>query len=157
MKTNILFIFFLFTLFTSCDEKKVSSFELKHSEKGLRFDNYYALIWKDTLRENIVTLDSTLELQIIGLTGFKLENEKAYVGASMSVKDSAGIILFQNDDIFLDYDTIGFDPQMVKDWVGIYLVTSHPMDKGCSYLWNVRIWDKKGDGEIKAEAVIKMK
>lgn len=149
----ILIIAFL----TSCNDKKVISFELNHSDKGLRFDKYCALVGKDTLKENIVPLDSTIELHIFGLTGFFLENEKAYVGTSMSLKDSSGATLFQHNDIFLDYDTIGFDPKRVKDWVGIYLVTSHPMAKGSSYLWNIRIWDKKGSGEINAEALIQIK
>lgn len=157
MKTSILYILLFLTLFSSCSSNKKTSFELNHSEKGLTFDTYHALIWTDTLKENIVTLDSVVELQFLGLTGFNLVNEKAFVGASMSVVDSSGAVLFQNDDIFLDYDTIGFDPKMVKDWVGIYLVTDHPMKKGSSYTWNIRIWDKKGEGEVKADALLKMK
>lgn len=157
MKNSFLLISLLLFFLNSCSDKENSSFELIHTDKGLHFEEYYALVGNDTLKENIIPLDSTIELQIIGLTGFFLENEKAYVGTSMSVKDSTGAILFQHDDIFLDYDTIGFDPKMVKDWVGIYLVTSHPMVKGSSYTWNIRIWDKKGAGEIKAETILKLK
>ena len=159
MKFIIHFILFAFLIsLYSCNNKlEKSHFELAHSENILSFSNYYVIQWEDTLHENMVTLDSTIELQFVGVSGFKLYNNNAFVGASMTLKDSTGAILFQDQDLFLDYDSIGFDPEMVKARVGIFLVTSHPMVKGGTYSWSTKIWDKKGEGEIKTEAIIKIK
>ncbi len=159
--TRYIFIFSATSLFISCffscNNIQKQKFILTYSEKGLSFSNYYIIQWKDTLTENIMPLDSTAEMQFVGLTGFKLTDGKAFVGASMTVQDSVGTILFHNNDLFLDYDSIGFDPVMVKERVGIFLETSHPMIKGSTYTWSTRIWDKKGDGELKAAALVKMK
>jgi len=35
----------------------------------------------DTLNDNLVTLDSTVEMQFIGTKGFNLKNNKVYIGA----------------------------------------------------------------------------
>lgn len=144
-------------LINSCVSNKTKQFILSHSEKILSFSEYYVIQWEDTLTENLISLDSTAEMQFVGVTGFNTKDGKAYVGASMTVKDSTGTVLFHNDDLFLDYDSIGFDPVMVKERIGIFLVTSHPMVKGSTYSWSTRIWDKKGNGELKAEALVRIK
>jgi hypothetical protein len=143
--------------FSACKNDPKKEFILTHSEKELSFTNFYIIQWKDTLNENVIALDSTAEMQFAGLTGFKIIDGKAFVGASMTVKDSTGAILFHNDDLFLDYDSIGFDPLLVKERVGIFLETSHPMSKGSTYLWSTKIWDKKGNGQLHAEAFVKIR
>jgi hypothetical protein len=151
-----IYIFLSVVVLFSCN-KDSSEFIYTHNEKGLSYTKCYTIQWKDTLKGNTISLDSTVEMQFIGCTGFKLIEGKAFVGASMTLADSTGTVLFQNDDLFLDYDSIGFDPGLVKERVGIYLETSHPMVKGGTYKWKTKIWDKKGSGFIEAEALITMK
>lgn len=145
------------TVLFSCNKKDQTEFSFTHTEKGLSFTKCIAIQWKDTLKDNYIPLDSTVEMQYIGCSGFKLVDGKAFVGASMTLADSTGNILFQDDDLFLDYDSIGFDPNQVKERVGIFLVTSHPMVKGGTYKWTTKIWDKKSDGTIETNALITIK
>lgn len=157
-KSIISFIIIYSVIFAiSCNKSNDSSFNIIHTEKGLSFNNVLVVTTNDTLKNNFITLDSTAEMQFIGTRGFNLIEGKAFVGASMSVIDSTGAILFRNDDLFVDYDTIGFDTALVSERIGIYIETSHPMVKGGSYKWCTKIWDKKGSGEINAELLIKMK
>lgn len=151
----ILIILIVFSI--SCNKSNESTLNITYTKKGLSFDKVFVLQWKDTLKDNLITLDSTAEMQFIGTRGFNLVDGKAYVGASMSVIDSTGAILFRNDDLFMDYDTIGFDTILVSDCIGILIETSHPMIKGGTYKWCTKIWDKKGNGEINTELLIKMK
>ena len=150
-------LLFSFLLLVSCGKKIESSLNITHTEKGLLFSKVFVMQWNDTLKDNLITLDSTAEMQFIGVTGFEIIDGKAYVGASMSVADSTGAILFRNDDLFIDYDTIGFDSILVSQRIGIFTQTSHPMVKGGTYKWCSKIWDKKGTGEINSELIIKMK
>lgn len=153
----IIFLFLTVILLIGCNNSNESSLNITHTEKGLSFKKVFVVLWNDTLKDNLITLDSTAEMQFIGTTGFKIINGKAFVGASMSVEDSLGAILFRNDDLFMDYDTIGFDSALVSERIGIFIQTSHPMVKGGVYKWCSKIWDKKGSGEINAELLIKMK
>ncbi len=152
-----LFLLFSVISLISCNKSKESTLNITHTENGLSFNNAFIVLWDDTLKDNLITLDSTAEMQFIGTTGFKITDGKAFVGASMSVADSTGAILFRNDDLFIDYDTIGFDSALVSERIGIFIETSHPMVKGGVYKWCSKIWDKKGTGEINAEVLIKMK
>lgn len=155
-KNNIIKLFLLLFVFYSCNNAN-KELIITHTEKGLKFNKVLLIQWKDTLNDNLVTLDSIVEMQFVGVKGFKEENGKLYVGASMIVSDSIGTILFRNDDIFIDYDTIGFEPKLVEDRIGIFLVTGEPMVKGGIYNWKTKIWDKKSDKEINAEVDIKIK
>jgi len=159
MKSVILYFAFIATLFLlfSCNNQSESKFEFTHEETGLSFTKCIAIQWNDTLENNIVPIDSTVEMQFIGCSGFKLYEGKAFVGASMTLADSTGNILFKNEDLFIDYDTIGFEPNLVKERVGIFLVTGNPMKKGGTYKWTAKIWDKKGNGKIEAIALIIVK
>lgn len=156
LRASIIFPAVLYSLI-SCNSELSREFIISHNSNILRFDKCYIIEYQDTLTENFVTLDSMVEMQFVGLTGFKLYDNKAYVGASMSVSDSTGEQLFKNEDLFIDYDTLGFDTLLVKERVGIFLVTSHPMKKNNTYKWDVRIYDKKGKGFIHSEAFITMK
>jgi hypothetical protein len=151
------FVFISFLLFFSCKNQPESKFEFTHKENNLSFSKCIAIQWKDTLKNNFVPFDSTVEMQFIGCSGFKLFDGKAFVGASMILADSLDNILFQNKDLFIDYDTVGFEPNLVKERVGIFLVTGHPMKKGGTYKWTAKIWDKKGNGKIEAIAFITVK
>lgn len=151
---HIYIVFFALLLVFSCKNQSESKFEFTHKENILSFSKCIAIQWEDTLKNNYVPFDSTVEMQFIGCSGFKLYDGKAFVGASMTLADSIGNILFQNEDLFLDYDTIGFEPSLVKERVGIFLVTGHPMKKGGTYKWTAKIWDKKGNGKIEASALI---
>jgi len=158
MKLLVSFLILIsFTLMFSCKENIETGFSYTHTEKGLSFTQCMAIQWNDTLNNNIVTLDSTVEMQFIGCSGFKIVEGKAFVGASLTLADSTGSILFQDEDIFLDYDSIGFDPTLVKERIGIFLETSHPMKKGGTYKWTNIIWDKKGNGTIETQALITVK
>lgn len=151
------FILFCVIFLISCNKAKESTLNITHNEKELSFNNVFVVLWDDTLKNNIITLDSTAEMQFMGTTGFNIYEGKAFVGASMSVSDSTGAILFKNEDLFIDYDTIGFDSALVSERIGIFIETGHPMVKGGIYKWCSKIWDKKGTGEINAELLIKMK
>ena len=152
-----LILFLIIVFIYGCNKNIEPVLIITHSEKILSFSKCFVIQGNDTLTDNLIPLDSTAEMQFIGTTGFKLVDGKAFVGASMSVADSTGAILYRNDDLFLDYDTIGFDPELVKERIGIFLETSYPMVKGGIYKWNAKIWDKKGNGEINAELLIKIK
>jgi hypothetical protein len=152
-----IFLLFLVISLISCNKSKESTLNITHTENGLTFNNVFVVLWDDTLKDNFITLDSTAEMQFMGTTGFKITDGKAFVGASMSVADSTGAVLFKNEDLFIDYDTIGFDSALVSERIGIFIETGHPMVKGGIYKWCSKIWDKKGTGEINAELLIKMK
>ncbi len=149
------YILFVFVII-SCN-KTNKELIINHSEKGLKFNKVLLIQWKDTLNDNFVTLDSVVEMQFIGVKGFKLKDGKIFVGASMFVSDTLGTVLFRNDDIFIDYDTIGFEPKLVEERIGIFLETGEPMIKGKKYLWNTKIWDKNSNSELTAEVDIKIK
>lgn len=156
---RILFFLLAIVLF-SCDFPGINGVEpLKMDilKEGLTYTDTNCVMGENPLTSSEVPLDTVIEIQFIGVAGFETVDGKWFVGAMMEVYDTSGNILFRHDDLFLDFDTIGFDPVDVRRMIGINLETGKPMTAGLSYLWKIKIWDKKGKGELFCETLIKVK
>jgi hypothetical protein len=79
-----------------------------------------------------------------------------YVGASMIVSDENGNELLNESDLFAHYEDEGLTPQDAGV-LSLSLSTGSPMEAGKTYNWTMRIWDKRGKGEITATVTVKLK
>jgi hypothetical protein len=156
---RILF-FILAIVVSSCDfsgKNSVEPLKMDILQEGLTFTDTNCVMGETPVTTCEVPLDTVIEIQFIGVAGFETVDGKWFVGTMMEVYDTSGNILFRHDDLFLDFDTIGFDPVDVKRLIGINLETGKPMIPGLPYLWKIKIWDKKGKGVLFCETLIKVK
>jgi hypothetical protein len=134
-------IFFILVSLSAC--KNSSTERLMNIDiNGLSFNSSELLIGKNVLKKIEVPLDSVVEFQLKGLHGFKVINFKVFIGASIFVEDSTGLVLLHHEDVF-SKDSLGTDTSLVNKQLGIYLETTQLMKKGFYYIWHIKIWDKK--------------
>jgi hypothetical protein len=129
---------------------------LSTKNNGLGYDEVYVMADGKKLSSSKVTLGSKLIMQFAGVEGFKEVKGKVYPGLSMYIGDANGKKVAEFDDLFNEYTAEGMPVDMAAS-LQATLNTGAPMKKSVDYKWKVRIWDKKGKGEIVSEMILKMK
>ena len=122
---------------------------LKTSYKGLAVDDSYLVLDGAKLTAKDVPLGSEVVMVFTGVENFTSEEGMTFPGASMLVTGPEGEVLLEMDDLFSRYDSTGVSKEDAAT-LSLSLSFGDPMVKGEAYTWESRIWDKKGDGEIKA-------
>lgn len=145
-------------LLTSCNFQfntdGLSGLETKAS--GLSYENAGLYVNDIELKTNEVNIGDDVVCAFSGVDGFVQENGMCFIGASMIVNKKSGEEIFNEADLFADYDEEGITPEDSKN-LSMTLMTGKPMVAGESYIWKMRFWDKKGKGEITANATVKLK
>lgn len=157
MKNLILFALTALLL-NSCEFKYnmngLTGLETKAS--GLSYEDCYLSVNDQRLNNNEVPLGETVICVFSGVNGFVQEDNMCYVGASMIVSDENGNELLNESDLFAQYEDEGLSPQDAGV-LSLSLSTGNPMEAGKTYNWKMRIWDKRGKGEITANVAVKLK
>lgn len=107
------------------------------------------------LASNEITMGKKIMIRYEGVKGFKKLNGRVYPGVSMSVIDPNGASIGEYPDLFEAYAVVGMEPKKAGR-ISVTLMTGKPMKMRTEYLWKVRVWDRKGRGEIVSEMKIKM-
>lgn len=111
---------------------------------------------RNMIAENEARLGEKIYLVIKLDTGWVKENGKSFVGASERIVTSAGKVIVNADDIFKDYETEGLDPVDAKVISLSAMITQ--ADSGVdNFTVQFRVWDKKGEGEVKGKYKFKLK
>jgi len=93
-----------------------------------------------------------ISLVFTGVTGFKEIEGMAYPGASIMVVDSKGKTVLEVTDLFASYDSTGVGTKLVEEALSIeFTAPSTGSEKGDTYNWKSRVWDKKGTSELTCE------
>jgi hypothetical protein len=145
MKTNILL---LFTLLAGCgilEEKK--TFQLKPN--GITTTNDYLMVDNVKSTNTVFVIGSEVQYFLEGVSGFSIKDDKALFGTSMTVTDQQGNEVLHYDDLFAESDE-GYSKDESSQ-LNFTLAIGSPMVVGGQYKWQLRVWDKRGTGELVAE------
>ncbi len=82
------------------------------------------------------------------IKGLKDEGGKVELGAEILVKDKDGKELLYNEDLFAEQGEVRKEKASI---VFYYLEINHLYKPNSTYYVETRMWDKKGDGEIKSD------
>ncbi|MBN2160751.1 MAG: hypothetical protein JW807_15290 [Spirochaetes bacterium] len=123
---------------------------------GLSYGDALVNAGDSRLTSDEVALGSKIVLVYTDVKGFERHGGRLFPGASMTVIEQGGETIGEFRDLFDNYTSDGMDPENASK-LSITLTTGRPMAKGKSYTWKVRVWDKKGSGEIVSEMKIKIK
>ncbi len=140
----------------SCNTKENQS-GIKVHANGLTYDNIVLRLNKDTLKSNEVDFDKDIIMNIIGLKGFKETFGNIYIGCSLVITDETGKEIMKYKDLYSYYDVPGISAADIKNKFSISLNLQTPMKRGATYVWESKIWDKKGKGELHTEMKFKIK
>jgi hypothetical protein len=97
-----------------------------------------------------VAFDEDIYLIFEGLTGFKEDDGKIFVGMSLNATDNAGKILLALDDMFGSYGENDITANILKEQASANLVFTKGVITNPVYC-EVVIYDKKGEARITAK------
>lgn len=108
------------------------------------------------VRDNTIPMGEPIYLSINLEEGWEVEDGKSFIGASQVITTDNGTELLNTGDLFSSYETTGLDATDSKIISLKARITeaSGPIDH---YVVNFRVWDKKGNGEIKGSYQFKTK
>ena len=160
MKLNKFFLknIAILLLFYSCETgvKKDLITGLKVINNNLSYEQ--ALIYEDGKRTNVTefTTGSVLEFHLDGVSGFKEEEGRVFIGAAMTIINQENVEILHYPDLFEEFDKTGVSPIDARQ-LSLTLKIKSPLEAGHKYIWKARVWDKKGSGEITSEMEISVK
>jgi hypothetical protein len=117
---------------------------------GLTSTNDYLKVDNVISKETEFVIGSQITYLLEGVGGFSIKDDRALFGASMTVIDQAnGAMVLQYDDLFAER-VEGYSKQDASV-LNFTLDIGSPMKVGSNYTWSIRVWDKRGTGELTAE------
>ena len=108
------------------------------------------------LGENKARVGEKIHLVIKMDTGWVKENGKSFIGASERILTSAGRVVVSADDIFKEYELTGLDAKDTK-LVSLSAVITQADPGVNNFEVQFRVWDKKGNGEVKGKYYFSLK
>jgi hypothetical protein len=146
MKANSLFMLILLAGCGMLEEKKI--FKLKSN--GITATSDYVMVDNIKSTKTEFVIGSEVQYFLEGVSGFSIKDDKALFGASMTIVDQTdGKATLQYDDLFADSGE-GYSKEEASK-LNFTLAIGNPMIVGGKYTWRLRIWDKRGKGELTAE------
>ena len=108
------------------------------------------------LTENKAAVGEKIHIVIKLDTGWVKENGKSFIGASERILTSAGRVVVSADDIFKEQEIAGLNPDDTKVISLSAIITQ--ADPGVNdFEVQFRVWDKKGNGEVKGKYYFSLK
>jgi hypothetical protein len=98
--------------------------------------------------DNVVNLNQKITLVIELEDNWTIEDGKSFIGASEKITTSKGYEILNAADLFKDGTLTGFDPTDTK-YIQLDAVITKNDPSVSYYKVEFRVWDKKGDAEIK--------
>ncbi len=90
-------------------------------------------------------ISQKVDMVFKGINGFSSFSGKVFPGMAIRVSDRFGNVVLNESDLFASYNQNGLSWQRAQRLVSS-LTIGNPMKLGGQYIWEVRIWDKKGAG-----------
>ena len=117
-------------------------------KKGLNVSQAYLQFEDGKLvpADNKIELQQTVKMKLL-IDGWKEEEGKVFPGASEIIQTSKGDTILKSDDLFAEY-TQGVSAEDTRI-VSLSAVINNIDQLYDYFLVTYRVWDKKGDGEIK--------
>jgi len=139
----------------ACGTKTDTTTGLRTTSSGLSCKDATVTLDGVKLASNRIPMGKKIVLRYDGVRGFKKLNGRVYPGVSMSVTDLKGVSIGEFADLFGGYAATGMEPKKAGR-ISVTLTTGKPMKTRAEYVWKVRVWDRKGRGEIVSEMKINM-
>ncbi len=98
--------------------------------------------------DNVVNLNQKITLVIELDNNWTVEGGKSFIGASEKITTSKGYEVLNAADLFKDNTMTGFDPNDTK-YIQLDAVITKGDPSVSYYKVEFRVWDKKGDAEVK--------
>jgi len=160
MKTSTVLLFLLSAMiWCSCQfsagKKKDFQTGLSVTNNGFTLDESY-LVGPDNSKktDNSVPMNSTVAIVLEGVENYDLKDGKAFPGLMLTVTDTEGKPVLDEQDLLASYDGVSpSDAAVLKGTVTV----GNPMRSGETYHVRMRVWDKnKFENEIIAEVDIEV-
>ena len=144
--STFLILLFIGNAIFSAEFKKDSNISIESN--GLSVDDAYLSSYGQRFDSDQLQFQTKVHLNLDGVKGYSVKDEKVFIGCSMQVFDKTGHAILDEADLFpgengLDRNTAGN--------LFLSLIVGTPMKLGETYFWKVKIWDKVGKGQIKTE------
>lgn len=100
-------------------------------------------------KDKSIRFGRELTIEILGVDDFKKDqNGHVFPGGENSLVDEDNKVLYFVPDYFKKYDLSGVSPEDAQK-LKFNLRVGKPMEKGKTYHFLFRLWDKKSDKELK--------
>ena len=132
---------------------KNSNGDLIIESNGLSLNDAYLSSYGQRFSSNQLQFQTKVKLNLDGIRGYAIKDDKVFIGCSMQVIDKYGKALLNETDLFPGDD--GLERNTAGN-LYLNLVVGTPMRLGASYTWIVKVWDKVGHGEVRIELKFKV-
>lgn len=152
MKTKLILLLFVSSLFISCDFSKSVKIDmvsgLSSKGDGLAVSNVYLTVNDEKVKRNTFTYGETFYINFNGVTGFKKEGGNDFPGMELAIISEAGDTVMYYKDMYADKtEGVNVNPLLLYSNVTV----AKPMTSNNKYTLHVNIWDKKGTGTFKTK------
>lgn len=106
----------------------------------------------EILNHTDIPLGESFMLVNNGIRGLTVKKGKVAVGCALTIKNKAGKIILQSDDLFKGADILNKDS---ADFLRCVVYTGKPMEWEEKYDVTVVFWDKYGTGKIENKVTIR--
>ncbi|MEP7256346.1 MAG: hypothetical protein ABI666_11270 [Ferruginibacter sp.] len=140
---------------TSADNTTLNGATIKNDidleATGVKLKEAYLLdANKERLVENITRVGERIYIVLKLDTGWVKENGKSFIGASERISTESGNVIVDATDVFKDYETTGISAADAKV-ISLSAVITQADTRVEDFVVRFRVWDKKGNGEIKGK------
>ncbi len=127
-------------------------------ETNIRYDELYLFSRKHSkvITDNTLNAGEDIYMLFEGISGFVVEKNMVYPGLSVQVKDQTGAVVMNYADLFADLSEAGIPAPDLSELVSAQLTFPATMRESRAKC-EVTVWDKKGDGKVKATTEIELK
>lgn len=129
--------------------------DLNIHTSDLKYKEIY-FVGRNGRNKNEARLGGRIGLMIEGMNGFKEENGKVFPGADITIYDKQGKEQYHSEDIFKD-NKAGDDPAKAQESLSLFLTLKDEKLRNDESKWVFKVWDKKGDGVLEADIMLKLK
>ncbi|QLG46003.1 hypothetical protein [Costertonia aggregata] len=143
-------------LYSEMDFNLIKDDNIQVEKNGLDFQEAYIMSQKtgEVITNAEIGFDQLLLMDFQGLNGYQLKNGMVSLGLYVKMTDSSGNVVVENKDAFSGRGTM--DENTVKQGIASTMKLSRgKLDNPVK--WEMRIWDKNSDAELKAVAELTVK
>ncbi|UBM60842.1 hypothetical protein LAG90_09365 [Marinilongibacter aquaticus] len=160
MKTLLKFSALSFVLlFGSCQHKKFDNEAIKLyiTTNGLQPESVQVFDNQSPKKGIEIGWGHQITIQINGIDDFEIKgDQRVFPGGEFGLVDENGEIIYAQTDILKKYNLTGVKPEDAKQ-LKFNLGIGKPMERGKTYHYLFRLWDKKSDKELKGNIELLVK
>ncbi len=148
IKTTALIL--LSCLLGACSNKMTNeTIGLYVDYKGLTPDQIHVYVNQLPKTNKRINFGDELTIEVLGIDDFKnMENGNVLPGGEFAVSDEFGNVVYGSTNLFEKYGDVGVKPEDARQ-LKFNLTAGKPMEKGKTYFYLFRLWDKNTEKELK--------